>query len=519
MNRTALLVAVAFGGAVLLLGGATNMFATDNTISSATRTSPPTPSRFAAVGPDCQIAQPDSTHLFVAVAVDFGDALTNIQLDDPKISTTMVRVPVDAGARPITVLLQSNDPVIWDFEGAVGRVARAIVVPGYRNRVAIRGLPAERVDFLKLARCPAQSIPFKDDSKNQRDEILRGLFGRLPDRMTFASEPGSIRLPDLQSEEPPKGTSPRAGKTSAEKDLATYYPGGFRIVEANSLVSPAQVFTPETFPNEAGLIQLERAGAIRPALREEVDRFVEGYSKQFRSKLDPEYRPRVGFSYVILRDLMFPVGGLGGGHSKSFLVLPGVSAPRGDVGHGCLAFMDDFRLDELRCLGDDREAVQRLKKLPDPAEARVCRLLELPDDASVEAIAIYKPRASSAPIDVRVNKKGNVVLVLDTYDAATWRISAREGTRIVGVILTGYYTSKVEGVPPDTPIVNLDFKTRGNRPPAAVAPTCAPLHGYLGVFYRGGPAAMVLDRQISALTGKNVDRLSRSHELDSIELH
>ena len=29
---------------------------------------------------------------------------------------------------------------------------------------------------------------------------------------------------------------------------------------------------------------------------------------------------------------------------------------------------------------------------------------------------------------------------------------------------------------------------------------------------------MVLDRQISALTGKNIDKLSGSHELDSIEI-
>jgi hypothetical protein len=36
--------------------------------------------------------------------------------------------------------------------------------------------------------------------------------------------------------------------------------------------------------------------------------------------------------------------------------------------------------------------------------------------------------------------------------------------------------------------------------------------------FRGGPGALVLDRKISALTGKNIDKLSGSHELDSIEI-
>ena len=46
----------------------------------------------------------------------------------------------------------------------------------------------------------------------------------------------------------------------------------------------------------------------------------------------------------------------------------------------------------------------------------------------------------------------------------------------------------------------------------------APLQDYLAANFRGGPGAMVLDRQISALTGKNIDKLSGSHDLDSIEI-
>ena len=58
------------------------------------------------------------------------------------------------------------------------------------------------------------------------------------------------------------------------------------------------------------------------------------------------------------------------------------------------------------------------------------------------------------------------------------------------------------------------------RPQKSTAgcPVCASLQDYLGANFRGGPGAMVLDRQISALIGKNIDKLSGSQELDSIEL-
>jgi hypothetical protein len=36
---------------------------------------------------------------------------------------------------------------------------------------------------------------------------------------------------------------------------------------------------------------------------------------------------------------------------------------------------------------------------------------------------------------------GDVVLVLNTCEPATWRVSSSPGTRIVGVLLIGYYTS------------------------------------------------------------------------------
>lgn len=484
---------------------------------------PPPPPPFAAFGPDCEIAPVSTEHSFAAASVYQGDTLTNVQLGDQSGETTMVRIVVASGSKPITVLLQSSQPVIWSFEGEVGRVARAMIIPANRDRAAVAGLPAAQVDILKLARCPVQAIPFEQNNAWRRDEILKTLFGRSPDRAAKGYSPNFIALPDLQLGSSPKSGPERNAETESEKNLLTYFPGGFRIVDPKSLVSRAEVLTPETYPDAAGLIQLERAGAIRPARREEIDRFVEGLSKPFRSKLSPNYRMSIGFSYVILRDLMLPAG-LHGAHSKNFLVLSGVPAPRGSVGHGCLAFMDGFKADDRSCYGDAWNSIERLKKLPDANTAQ-CRVFVASADVSVEAVSIYEPKGAKhsfgstrvqSPVDVRVTKPGAVLLVLNTYEPAIWRVIASEGTQLAGVILTGYYASKVEGISPDIPVMQIDYENRKGRPP--VDPACAPLYDYLGTSFRGGPGAMVIDRQISALTGKSIDRLRGDYALERVEI-
>ena len=57
-----------------------------------------------------------------------------------------------------------------------------------------------------------------------------------------------------------------------------------------------------------------------------------------------------------------------------------------------------------------------------------------------------------SPVDIKVSKPGAVLLVLNSYEPAIWRVVAGEGTQIAGVVLTGYYASKVEGVSPTTPV-------------------------------------------------------------------
>src|SRR5262249_36605699 len=82
----------------------------------------------------------------------------------------------------------------------------------------------------------------------------------------------------------------------------------------------------------------------------------------------------------------------------------------------------------------------------------------------------------------------------------------------VGIVLIGYYTSRVEGIAQGVPVMNVEG--RAGRP--ETVPACRPLQSWLGTAYKGGPDALVLDRQVQALTGRQLDSLRGAYRLNEI---
>jgi hypothetical protein len=484
---------------------------------------------------ECKVASVDREHLFVAAGVMKGDTLAGIQLADPNSMSTIVRVSVAPGVAPLTLFLHSDDGVIWDIEGATDRVRRAIVAPSSTDRrVGVRGLPAARIEFPEFARCRRLMFPPWFVADDKRDQAFEFLFGRQPERIAFEAHPNLLALPDAAfTKVPPKpvfverdaggkvvDVIDRLRGAVALHDLITYHGGGFRVLDAASVVSPVPVIEPETYPGEAGLIQLERARAIRPAGQDEKDAFVEGVSRQYRSKLSPDYRMTVQIDYAITRDVMLPAG-LHGGHTKSFLTLAGVAQPRGNAGHGCVYGMTGFTVSEPRCTAGDQIAIPFLQSVDLGADLTACRLLQPPPGAALEAIAIYdtssrkRPGESgAAPIVVNVRKPGDVFLVLNDLGPAVWRIQPADGTRIVGVLLIGNLTSAVEGIGRATPVVSIDNESRRLRPD----PVCAPFFNYVATAHAGGPLALALDAQVKAFTGRRLDGFRGGYGLKEIEI-
>ncbi len=296
--------------------------------------------RFASVGADAR---------FIVAGVMEGDTLSNLQFGDPNRESTIVRVEIEAGSGPLALFLHSETPVIWDFEGAVERVKSAVIVTRNSTRqVASRGLPEEAVRFPDLAGCPFVIQPPWLEGNN-----VESYFGRSADRTVFEGKPKILKLP--AGEFVPAQKWPPYAATGTEREIFMYHPGGFRLIDVKSVVSSLPVIEPETYPAEAGLVQLETAGAIRPPKRAEIDSFFEGLSRRYPSKRSEIERDRFSVDYVITREIMLPPG-MFGAHLKSFLVLAGVPEPRGNVGHGCLIFMDGYRSkDGAACRGVPRE--------------------------------------------------------------------------------------------------------------------------------------------------------------------
>jgi len=317
----------------------------------------------------CKFAPAVAGHSFIVVGIVEGDTLTNLQIGDPNSESTVVRVAVDARTKPLTLYLYSQNRVIWDFEGAVERVERAVIVAANGAlQSAVRGLPERAAAFPDLAGCPHVFLP-PSQKPAKSDSNIEPYFGRAPDRILFQAYPNLLKLPEgefvltprekrgiviVNKDENGKNFSQvvdvdASGKlflrpvddsrTDAEQDLVSHHPGGFREIDGKSVVSHVPVLDPETHPAEAGLIQLEKSGAIRPPRRSDIDNFVDGVRRQYPSKDGL----RVDVDYVVTRDIMLPPGLT---HHTNFLVLGGVPAPRGNTTRHCVMFLDNYRADD-----------------------------------------------------------------------------------------------------------------------------------------------------------------------------
>jgi hypothetical protein len=157
-------------------------------------------------------------------------------------------------------------------------------------------------------------------------------------------------------------------------------------------------------------------------------------------------------------------------------------------------------------------------------------MFTLPQEAPLHAVAVYEPdqpplrdyqavrnaiiKGSDEkpyPIDVRVEMPGEMVLVLNTYRPAIWRVSVAPGSRVAAVLSMSYHASRVEGLGPDTPVVMTDNESR-----RSAAPGCMRILGAGSGAYRGGPDAMVFDRKVQALTGRNIESLRGAYALKSV---
>lgn len=129
----------------------------------------------------------------------------------------------------------------------------------------------------------------------------------------------------------------------------------------------------------------------------------------------------------------------------------------------------------------------------------------IPRDALVLAAGEYGGRKAgfqiddsgheATQIDVAVNStRKSVVLMLGAYEPTVWNVGWSAGTRIVGVIVSGYHAQAVAGLPRNVPIINNSYANRS---------TC-------GYFYVQPTEQQGLEAMAMRVVGRPVDKIYRS---------
>lgn len=475
--------------------------------------------------PGCVRTPVPADHIFVAAKAADAGTLANILLGPPSggaDQSKVIRVTVAPGDRPITLFAAGFTGTIWQFEGDVARVQRVVAISiNYNDKVAVGGIPRDRVEFMPTDRCPL--LGQVTDATNPRDiavppqRVLTAMFGRRADHVVTHWRPRTLALPDGGFD---PDVAPAKSRADDDRVPNPLEPSPVRTLDPATIASPLAVSVLKVMPAGAGLAQLEADGTIRPPRPEEVERFIEGVSARYRSKLSPDYRVAMRFDYVVTREATLPVG-LYGPRMRRFLVLDGVPPPKGSRGHSCVAYMDDYRVeDPLSCMAGQWNVFQQLAKTAGAEGPSQCRFWEPPAGAALEGVSGYAPKGwerngdarNAPPVVVRVDKPGDVALVLSAYEAVTWRIEAGPQTRIAGVLAIGYHPGEVEGVARGTPVKVLHQKTQVDAPSS-----CAPFYDYVS-GYEGGPNAILFDRKVEALTGRTLDGLRGAQLLSEVQV-
>lgn len=263
----------------------------------------------------CDIPKPDPAHRLIVVGSYEGEALSTATVVGQDAVTTASRVEIEQGADPLYVLLISDRPRIWQVTGATGRIARVTLAS--RDGAGVTGIAREKVSFLP----PGECLLLNKKPDEIRTAILRGALnraiGRAPDAIVGEYGIATVKLPSGVMVKPKRSYARPSGYSDAAylvwRELLKFAPAGVVQIDANTVVASNRAESYEVLPQEAGLLQLVKEGALARTGNH-------GFRLTFK---------------IVKPMKRFPAG-LAGAHSVAFLLTKGVAMPQGNRGHSCV---------------------------------------------------------------------------------------------------------------------------------------------------------------------------------------
>jgi Ca2+-binding EF-hand superfamily protein len=255
----------------------------------------------------CEMPKASAGAQIILLSAEEGQGVSSVALGSQDVGVDTAVVHVAAGDTPLYVVITSFHPVIWRFTGATARIEHAVLDSTKHDHsgiptdgpgpVGATGLPASRVSFPARKGCLPSAVAAAAITVNWA-------LGRSPGITKSHDAVSSFELPSGAIQETPDHYI----HDSLESEVRLYHPDGVVTIDPATVVASRPVQRYTVLPDQAGLQQLVRQGAL-----------TQNSKGQF----------------LIHRKIRFP-SELYGAHAVQFLLLKGVPAPDGDPGHSCV---------------------------------------------------------------------------------------------------------------------------------------------------------------------------------------
>ncbi|HNB25408.1 MAG TPA: hypothetical protein PLR41_00475 [Alphaproteobacteria bacterium] len=283
----------------------------------------------------CDLPPPGPSDLVAILGTNSGALQPTVTVTGQAGPTQLTIVTIEAGDPPLYLLLSSLTPMIWQFEGATERIARAVVVRAVDRRgsnmtgAGVIGLPGDKVTFLPARSCGQSFARIDSEQARIMAQAVARKIGRAPDKIIAGKAPLSLGVPSGR-EQVDDGTSRlRIGNAIFKSDGSTITvegqgptetpAPGIELLQAESWSAPVEY-----------LRQIDAATVLAPGKVEPYE-ILPGYYG-LRQLVEEGKLERTADGYRILGPIAHFPPNLDRGGRITFLLPDGTPMPGGDAG-------------------------------------------------------------------------------------------------------------------------------------------------------------------------------------------
>lgn len=303
-----------------------------------------------AKSPSCNLPRAPNGVKVVVLSGYEGDAVSTVTVNGQDQTTSVAEVTIEPGKEPLWIFATAFDPIIWKINGAIERinhfVAQPYVVRTGGHGIGVVGLKKEKVSFVPAGACMPYLTKATDGKAQIEMAKMATRIAHPVDKLIAYYSLAGVGVPSGHLARPKverfSGTIVHAegrrflltsdGVVPLQADMdgnaknvigidhvtgmfKRFTPGGIVDIAPKDVVAPGKVERYEVLPQEAGLLQLMRTGALKRTkdgyflIRKPIPRFPAGLAGAH------------GVKFILGKGVAMPAGG--GGHSRVYSEMTG----------------------------------------------------------------------------------------------------------------------------------------------------------------------------------------------------